>query len=152
MARRRKKLGEILVGWNMITPDALKEAIAYAMQHGKRVGEALVELELASEEDVTKALATQFDLEYVDLDKNVQIPSVLDLVPEKVIKDEKILPLKKDGNRLKIILSDPLNIELQDKLRFLVNMELDCALAPRSKIQRFIDTFMATRAMKPQGA
>ena len=52
MARRRKKLGEILVGWNIITPEALNDAIAYATQHAKRVGEALVELELASEEDV----------------------------------------------------------------------------------------------------
>ncbi len=142
MARRRKKLGEILVGWNLVTPEALTEAIAYAAKHGKRVGEALVELELASEDDVTKALAVQFDLEYVDLDKNVQVPAALNLVPEKVIKDEKVLPMKKEGNRLKIILSDPLDLELQDKLRFLLGLELDLALAPRSKIQRFIDTFL----------
>ncbi len=142
MARRRKKLGEILVSWDVVSPEALKEAIAYASEHGKRVGEALVELELAKEEDVTKALAVQFGLEYVDLDKNVQVPAALDLVPEKIIKDEKVLPMKKDGNRLKIIISDPLDLELQDKLRFLLNMELDCALAPRSKIQRFIDTFL----------
>ncbi len=144
MARRRKKLGEILVGWNVISPEALKDAIAYAAQHGKRVGEALVELELASEDEVTKALAAQFDLEYVDLDKNVEVPSALNLVPEKVIKDEKVLPMEKlDNNRLKIIISDPLDLELLDKLRFLLNMELECALAPRSKIQRFIDHFMS---------
>ncbi len=142
MARRRKRLGEILVGWNIISPEALREAIAYAAKHGKRIGEALVELELAKEEDVTKALAAQFDLEYVDLDRNVQIPAALDLIPDKIIKDEKVLPMKKEGNRLKIIVSDPLDLELQDKLRFLLNMELDIALAPKSKIQRFIDTFL----------
>lgn len=142
MARRRKKIGEILVGWNIISPDALKDAITYASEHGKRVGEALVELELASEEDVAKALAAQFDLEYVDLDRNVQVPAALSLVPEKIIKEEKVLPMEKVENRLKIIISDPLNLELLDKLRFLLNMELECALAPRSKIQRFIDHFI----------
>ncbi|MBK9120656.1 MAG: Flp pilus assembly complex ATPase component TadA [Phycisphaerales bacterium] len=142
MARRRKKLGEILTGWNIISPDALQQAISYAAEHGMRIGEALVKLELASEEDVTKALAAQFDLEYVDLDKNVQVPAAMNLLPEKVIKDERVLPLKQEGNRLKIIISDPLDLELQDKLRFLLNMELDCALAPLSKIQRFIDHFM----------
>ncbi|MEW6197518.1 MAG: ATPase, T2SS/T4P/T4SS family [Planctomycetota bacterium] len=142
MAQRRKRLGEILVGWGVISPEALKEAIAYAVEHGQRIGEALIALELATEDDVTKALAAQFDLEYVDLDKNVQLPAVLDLVPEKIIKDEKVLPMKKEGNRLKVIISDPLDLELQDKLRFLLNMELDWALAPRSKIQRFIDTFL----------
>ncbi len=148
MARRRKKIGEILTGWNIISAEALKEAIAYASTHGKRVGEALVELELASEEDVTKALATQFDLEYVDLDKNVQVPAALDLIPEKIIKEEKVLPMKKEDNRLKIIISDPLNLELLDKLRFLLNMELECTLAPRSKIQRFIDTFLGGVGVK----
>jgi len=142
MARRRKKLGEILVDWKVITPEALQEALAYAAKHGKRVGEALIELELASEEDVTKALAAQFDLEYVDLDRNVQVPAALSLIPEKIIRDERVLPLEKVDNRLKIIISDPLNLELLDKLRFLLGMELDCALAPRSKIQRFIDHFL----------
>ncbi len=142
MARRRKKIGEILVGWGVVTADALTQAVAYAKEHGKRTGEALVELELATDEDVSKALAAQFDLEYVDLDRNVQVPAALNLVPEKIIKDEKILPMEKTGDRLKVIISDPLDLELQDKLRFLLNMELEWALAPRSKIQRFIDHFL----------
>jgi type IV pilus assembly protein PilB len=142
MARRRKKLGEILVSWNLLTPNALADAIAYASEHGKRLGEALVELELVPEEDVTKALATQFDLEYVDLDKNVKIPAALDLVPQELITRHKILPMSKDGDRMKVIIHDPLDLELLDLLRFRLNMEIDTALAPRSKIQRFIDTFL----------
>jgi len=143
MARRRKKLGEILVSWNVISPNALADALTYAAEHHKQIGEALVELELAGEEDVTKALASQFDLEYVDLDKNVHVPTALDLIPEKIIVTERVLPMKKEGNKLKIIISDPLNLELLDKLRFMLGLELEIALAPRSKIQRFIDTFLS---------
>jgi len=142
MARRRRKLGEILVGWEILTAESLRDAIAYASEHGKRIGEALVELEMASEEDVTKALATQFDLEYVDLDKNVVVPAALELVPQELITRHKVLPLSKEDNRLKVIIPDPLDLELLDMLRFRLNLEIDCALAPRSKIQRFIDTFL----------
>jgi len=142
MARRRRKLGEILVGWEILTAEALRDALAYASEHGKRIGEALIELEMASEEDVTKALATQFDLEYVDLDKNVVVPAALELVPQELITRHKILPLSKEDNRLKVIIPDPLDLELLDMLRFRLNLEIDCALAPRSKIQRFIDTFL----------
>ena len=67
MARRRKKLGEILTSWELLAPNALADAIAYASEHGKRIGEALVELELVSEEDVSKALGTQFDLQVVQV-------------------------------------------------------------------------------------
>ncbi|HUU96910.1 MAG TPA: ATPase, T2SS/T4P/T4SS family [Phycisphaerae bacterium] len=142
MARRRRKLGEILVSWDILTAESLRDAIAYASEHGKRIGEALIELEMASEEDVTKALATQFDLEYVDLDKNVVVPAALGLVPQELITRHKVLPLSKEDNRLKVIIPDPLDLELLDMLRFRLNLEIDCALAPRSKIQRFIDTFL----------
>ncbi len=143
MARRRKKLGEILLSWNLVAPNALNDALAYAKQQGKRIGEALIELELVSEEDVSKALATQLDLEYVDLDKNVVVPSALDLVPESIIKQDRVLPLSQENGRLKVIVSDPLDLDLIDKLRFRLNMEIDIALAPRTKIQRFIDTFLS---------
>jgi len=142
MARRRKRLGEILTSWEILAPNALADAIAYASEHGKRIGEALVELELVSEEDVSKALATQFDLEYVDLDKNVVVPAALELVPQELITRHTILPMSKDGERLKIIIHDPLDLELLDMLRFRLNMEIDTALAPKGKIQRFIDTFL----------
>ena len=142
MARRRKKLGEILTNWNVITPNALADALAYASQNGKRIGEALIELELATEEDVTKALATQFDLEYVDLDKNVVVPAALEKVPQELIIRHHVLPMSIEDNRIKVIIPDPLDLETLDMLRFRLNMEVDCALAPLSKIQRYIDTFM----------
>ena len=62
MARKHQKLGEILVSWNVIGRKALEDALKYADEHRKRIGEALVELELCKEEDVTKALAAQFGI------------------------------------------------------------------------------------------
>ena len=147
MARRRKKLGEILVSWGIVTQNDLDNALAYAQEHHKRIGEALVELELASDVDVTKALATQFELDYVDLDKSIKKPNI-EFVDRKLIEREKFLPLSKDGNKLRIIISDPLDLELLDKLRFLLNMELECALAPRSKIQKFIDEVLNKNVSK----
>ncbi|MBN1490852.1 MAG: Flp pilus assembly complex ATPase component TadA [Phycisphaerae bacterium] len=142
MAHRKKKLGEILVSWNLLSEGNLQEALKYAESNGKRIGEALVELELCTEEDVTKALATQFDMEYVDLEKNAAVGVALKLIPEKLIKDYQVLPLGQDNGRLKVIISDPLDLELLDLLRFRLNTEIDAALAPRTKIKRFIDQFL----------
>ncbi|MFN0138009.1 MAG: GspE/PulE family protein [Phycisphaerae bacterium] len=143
MARRRKKLGEILVSWNILQPNQLADALAYATQNGKRIGEALVELELASEDDVVKALATQFDHEYVDLDKNVVVPAAMEGFPQELINRHKVLPMSRENGRVKVIISDPLDLEVLDLLRFRLNAEVDYALAPRSKIQRYIDTFLS---------
>jgi type IV pilus assembly protein PilB len=142
MARRRKKIGEILVGWGVLGPNDLADALAYCQEHKKRIGEALIELELASEEDVSKALATQYDFEYVDLDKNVVVTEMLDSFPRELITRHKVLPLSEENGRIKIVISDPLDLELLDMLRFRLNAEIECTLAPASKIQRFIDTFV----------
>ena len=62
MARKRRKLGEILIGWGIIDEAALKQGLDYGRQQGKRIGEALVELELCKPDDVMKALASEMQM------------------------------------------------------------------------------------------
>ncbi|MFQ5494396.1 MAG: GspE/PulE family protein, partial [Phycisphaerae bacterium] len=142
MPKKRKQLGEILVEWSIVTPDAVSEALKFGMEHGRRVGEALVELELCSEDDVIKALATQFGLEYIDLDRQPVDRSMLDLIPNKLIEENHVLPLAEEGDRLKVIITDPLDIETLDLIRFRLNREIVPALAAPAKVKRFIDKFV----------
>ncbi len=142
MARGRKKLGEILLGWDVINQQGLTDALQYASDHGKRVGEALIELELCDEDVVTKALATQFDMEYVDLDRHVVGPEALELLPESVIRENNVLPVGRVDGRLKIIITDPLDLEALDLLRFRLNTELILALAPKSRVKDYIEKFV----------
>jgi len=146
MAKKRKKLGEILVEWNLINDKAVTEALQYGMEHGKRVGEALVELELCSEEDVTKALASQFNIEYIDLGKYKVDQFSLDLIPGKLITDHLVLPLSEEGDRLKVIITDPLDLETVDLLRFRLNREIIPTLAPLSNVKQFIEKFVSDEA------
>ena len=142
MAKRRKKIGEILVEWGIIDAAALADALQYASEQGKRTGEALVELELCDEDDVTKALAAQFKLEYIDLDKQPVNQDILDLIPSKIIEENLVLPLAEEGDRLKVIITDPLDLETLDLLRFRLGREIVPTLAPVSKVKRFIDKFV----------
>ena len=144
MAKKRKKLGEILVRWGVLDANALADALAYGKEHNKRVGEALVELELCSEDDVVKALATQFGLEYVDLEKQTVDHSVLDLIPGKLIEDLLVVPLGEENGRLKVVITDPLDLETLDLLRFRINREIIPTLAAPQKVKRFIDKFVNT--------
>ncbi|CAN5718200.1 ATPase, T2SS/T4P/T4SS family [soil metagenome] len=140
MARSRKKLGEILVGWGVITPPQLETALARAKSNSKRIGDALIELTFASEEQVTKALANQFALEFVDLDSNGAASQInAKLIPEELIKKHLILPVSKVGGKMQLITHDPADLELFDMLRFRLNADIETKLASRSQIRRFID-------------
>jgi len=140
MARKkRRRLGEILAEWGVVTPAGIQEALEHARAEGLRIGEALVTLGLADEEDVTKALATQNDMEYIDLDRNVLIPGQIQLVPTELIRKHLVLPLSEEDGRLKIIITDPLDLETLDMLRFRLNCELEPCLASKNKVRKYID-------------
>jgi len=142
MVKKRKRLGEILAEWGVVTPSGVKEALKHAQEHEMRIGEAIVALGLADEEDVTKALATQYDMEYVDLERQQVVPGLLGEIPDDIIRRHLVLPISREGNRLKVIIADPLDLETLDMLRFRLNAEIDCALASKSKLRGFIDQFV----------
>jgi type IV pilus assembly protein PilB len=140
MARKRKKLGEILQEWGTVTATQIDQALGIAKGTGKRIGEALVEAGMCNEDDVAKALAAQFDMEFVDLDAaEVQSQIDMDLVPDELAKKHLILPMGKTGDRLKLVIYDPMDLELLDLLRFRLNTEIETAIAPKSSIKVFLD-------------
>ncbi|MCH8344497.1 MAG: Flp pilus assembly complex ATPase component TadA [Planctomycetes bacterium] len=140
MARKRKKLGEILLEWSTVTEQQVRQALSIADGSGKRVGEAMVEAGFSKEEDIAKALAAQFDLEYINLDRpEAQSQIDLSLIPEDLVKRHLVLPIGTMNGRLKLIIHDPMDLELLDLLRFRLNREIDTAIAPKSAIKAFID-------------
>ena len=140
MPRDRKKLGEILREWGAVSEQQVQQAIGIATGTGKRIGEALVEAAFCGDEDVAKALAAQFDMEFINLDgPEAQEQIDLTLVPQDLVKKHLILPLGRTNGRLKLVVHDPMDLELLDLLRFRLNCEIDTAIAPKSSIKSFID-------------
>ena len=138
MAKKRRHLGEILYKAGLVEKQPLINAIKTSKTSNKRLGQVLLELGLVDEETLTKAIAKQFGLQYVNLDKITISPEVMKLVPEDLIKRHNVLPLGMNNGRLKLVISDPLNLDVMDTLRFRLNAELDYCLANPSKISSYI--------------
>ena len=122
---------EILVRRGVIGPDQLKEASG--SQSGT-VEDALIRLGYATSEEVMRAVAQQYGYDYVDLNEVSIPPSVIELVPESVARENAILPMDERDGSLKVIISDPEDFETLDKLRFILNRRVEVALAPRESI------------------
>ncbi len=139
MAKKRRHLGEILYKAGLVEKQAIINSIKASKTNNKRLGQILLDLGLLDEETLTKAIAKQFGLEYVNL-AQTPIPSdAVKLVPEDLIKRHNILPLGMKNGRLKIIINDPLDRDTMDVLRFRLNTELDCCLANPSKVRSYIE-------------
>ncbi|MFW5653419.1 MAG: GspE/PulE family protein, partial [Planctomycetota bacterium] len=140
MARKRLKLGEILIKAGKLKEEQLEQGLNMAKGSGKRLGEALVDIGAIKESDLYRALGYQFDMPYIDLDKEGVADKVdMSLIPEDLIKKHFVLPISKTGNKLRIIITDPLDLQLLDMLRFRLNTELDTRLGSREQIKAFID-------------
>jgi type IV pilus assembly protein PilB len=123
-----------------------KEQLAHAEQVGNQkgigVGDALVNLGYATGEQVMRAVAQEHNLEYIDLSETPISPSVVELVPESVARENTILPLDEiRDDALRVIVSDPYDLGTFDKLRFILNRQIEIALAPREAILEAINRY-----------
>src|SRR5688572_18588199 len=148
MARQQKKLGEILVEWGIINPKEQQKAVEHAKAKSMRIGEALLDLKLCSENNVYKALAAQHNMEYIELDKLSVSPNAVTLVPDDLMRKHLILPLGQENGKLRIAIHDPLDLETLDILRFRLNKEIRTVLAPKNRIKRYLDDIFGTSADK----
>ena len=130
---------EILIGQGIVGPDQLSEAEQMARQSDMKLPEALDRLGYVSGEDVAKAMAEQHGLEYVKLGEVNVPPSVVELVPESVARENKILPLSEEDGGLRVVVSDPDDFETFEKLRFILNRPIEPVLAPQDSIVEAIN-------------
>ncbi|MBV8127478.1 MAG: type II/IV secretion system protein [Planctomycetaceae bacterium] len=128
---------EILIRRGVIGPDQLKEA----QRVGGALEESLVKLGYAEAEDIMKAKAEQHGLPFIEL-REIEIPpSVIELVPESLARENIVMPLAQGSGTIKVIMHDPLGFETIEKLRFVLNREIEVALAPKEAIVEAINKY-----------
>ena len=132
---------EILEGVGLISRQQGQEALAWAEKHDKPVIEALSANKIVSKSDTLKALANQFNMEFVSL-SGVEIDQeVIDLVPGDVARRYKILPLYRNDSTITVALSDPLDVETLDSLRYVLKTGVEPTVATPEEIEAAINRY-----------
>ena len=143
MAKKGKHLGEILYKAKLVEKQAIIEAIKTAKTSNKRLGQVLIEKGLITEDILTKVLAKQSGLRYVNVDKAPIPTDAGSLVSRDLMKKHNVIPLGEDNGKLKLIIGDPADLEMMDALRFRLNRELECYLGNPTKIRAYIEDSFA---------
>lgn len=117
-----------------ISKDQLEEAHEMASSLGLSPEEALVKLGYVDEARLGEAKAQAFGFKFIDLE-HLEIPtSVIELVPESVARENIVIPVSMDGDKLLVASANPMNLEVLDKLRFILNRDIEMAMAPKEAI------------------
>jgi type IV pilus assembly protein PilB len=137
----KKKVGEILQEKGWVTDEQINKALGYSKTENCKIGEALVNLEICSQEQVSRALAIHFQLPFANLGKHIIPQEIIDAVPKEVALEHKIVPVARKGRTLVIAMGDPLDFFTIDNLRFILSTEVDCALATPEAVEEALDDY-----------
>ncbi len=136
--RKPKKLGDALVDSGLITAVQLQEALKYQKETGDRLGQILVNLGFVSEQDIVGILENQLGIPQITFDPSNLNANLVNSVPEAMIKRHRVMPIKKEGNRLTVAMVDPLNVVAIDDLRLTTGCEIRPVLATEKEIETAI--------------
>ncbi|MGE4619306.1 MAG: ATPase, T2SS/T4P/T4SS family [Planctomycetota bacterium] len=137
----KKKVGEILREKGWVTDEEIQKALGYGQAEGCKIGEALVNLEICTQEQVTRALAIHFQLPFANLGKHVIGQDIIDAIPKEVALEHRIIPVARKGRTLIIAMADPLDFFTIDNPRFILSTEVDCALATPEAVDEALDDY-----------
>ena len=132
---------DLLVRKHIISKEQLQEALSMQKQTGAKLPDTLVKLGYASAMDVMTAMAEFHNLQFVDLSEMSIATAVIELVPESVARENVILPMAQDNGALKVIMSDPMDLDTIQKLQFILNKDIQPVLAAREQIVEAINKY-----------
>jgi type IV pilus assembly protein PilB len=140
----KRKLGDILVMAEKITPLQLKEALRAQKILGKKLGEILIDSGIVSEEDIIEAITRQTGIERIDLNNVKFEKKVIKILPKNICNKYNLIAFGFEGDKIQVALSDPLNIFAIDDVSISTGLDVKSYISNKKEIQKFIDINYST--------
>lgn len=137
-AARRQLLGERLVQAGLLTREQLEKALREQMRTGELLGQVLIRLGMLSEEQLSRVLEAG-ELSFWDVSWGYIEPEVAKLVPEQLIREYRLFPIGKKGNRLHVAMANPSNVVAIDNLRLITGLDIEPVTVSEKEINALIE-------------
>ena len=145
MAYTRERLGELLIKAGLIDQEQLLSALDHQRHKGGKLGAILVEQLMMSEEQLSEALADQKGLELVHLQNYPFDRDTVALLPERIARKRRIIPLGYRDGKVLLAMADPLDVEAIDDMRLRAGVDVLPVVATESQIRYAIEKYMSSQ-------
>ena len=143
-ARKKIRIGDLLVEAGAITEEQLQEALAKQKESGGRIGNVIMEMGFISRELLITVLTTQMGIDYIELRAAKIDENVLKLVPDKMVNQYKVMPIgfaEDNPNILRLAMADPMDLVAIDDISISSNLQVEPVLAFEDDIQECIGKY-----------
>ena len=115
---------------------------------GKGLGQLLIDNGTLSEEDILEVLEQQLDTKRVYLDMVEIDQKVVQLIPESISKKYNLVAFGMENNKLKVAMSDPLNIFAIDDAKISSGFDVTVYIASTKDINNTINKYYTNQNAK----
>lgn len=136
-----KQLGELLIERGFINNSQLEKALKFQRENGGLIGQILVALGFAKEEEIAQALTVQYGFPYLPLecyDINVE---AVKLISENVSLQYNLVAIDKIGDLLTIAMSNPLNNQAVEDVETLTKCKVQVFVSTMTDINNAIKKY-----------
>jgi type IV pilus assembly protein PilB len=146
--RRHRRIGELLVNQGHIKPEQLQAALTEQEQDSRsgRLGQILLKQELVDRHSLASALVEQLDIAQVNLDTFQVETQAVQLLPENLARERRVLPLVVQGEMLVIATPNPSDCDLLHLVGFITGKQIEAVQAQDEQLDRAINRFYGTEA------
>ncbi|MGL4514586.1 MAG: GspE/PulE family protein [Lacipirellulaceae bacterium] len=131
-------LGQRLLGENLVSPEALAAALELQAKRGMKLGETLLEMGVATEDDLLPHVAAQLGVPALKLREGLLDPLAIALVSRDVCERNTLLPLFRVRDELTIATDDPQDLDRLDLVERLTGLTARPVFAFKASIDRMI--------------
>lgn len=132
---------EMLKDVGLLKTEQIEEARAMAGEHHGSLLDVLIERGVLSKMEVLKTVAMQFGMDVVVLaDHDISL-EIIKQVPAAIARRYKVIPLFETEGALTVAISDPVNIEVLDSLRYILKRNVEGVVAADEEIAIALDHY-----------
>ncbi len=138
----RSQLGTLLIERGLIDEAGLERALALQSRLGQRLGTNLLELGLVTESDLLDSLSSLRHTQVVTADELRAIPAeIIRLVPSKLARRYRIVPVKRSGGTLLIGSLDPGEALIEDEIGSLTSRLTRTVMGIEARIHEALERY-----------
>lgn len=136
----RKRLGDLLVEAGLLSEDQLQSTLK-EKSPGQKLGDALLQRGHITEQQLIEVLEFQLGIPHISLYRYPFDVKLFNLIPKETAKRNRLIPLKKEGDKLFVAMADPMDFFAIDDLRLSTGFQIETAIATKDDILRAINKY-----------
>ncbi|MFL0802097.1 MAG: GspE/PulE family protein [Agarilytica sp.] len=138
-ARKRIRIGDLLVAQQMISQEQLESALSEQKNTGRKLGRQLVDMGIVEENALLTLLSQQLDIPFVELKHFRFDPELVQTLPENLARRYRVMVLREDPDGILLGMSDPTDIFGLDELQKIIPQTIKPAVVRESELLDILD-------------